>query len=124
AGPFGRPGPALCTAALQTLVGTEKWSAIDRQSNGEMKTRNAHDHSSHVHTGRARPITVDAGRNPKYRPSSESLDCQFMRKISPSPTTRQPCHFGSGRPRASRSRAPPTGMTATEIVTPVLQPFC
>ena len=34
------------------------------------------------------------GSTPKYRPSSESADCQFMRKTSPSAMTRQPCQIG------------------------------
>jgi hypothetical protein len=47
------------------------------------------------------------GSTPKYRPSSESADCQFMRKTSPSAISRQPCQMGSGRPRLSRLRATP-----------------
>jgi hypothetical protein len=45
------------------------------------------------------------GSTPKYRPSSESADYQFMMKTSPSAMTRQPCQTGSDRPRLSRSRA-------------------
>ena len=96
--PFGRPG----STAAPTL---QKWrrSAKIELGHGRAETQNVQDHSRHVHTGSARPITDDAGSNPKYRPSSESSDCQFMRKSSPSATTRQPCHFGS----ADRDLAPP-----------------
>jgi hypothetical protein len=66
------------------------------QRNGRSRKRDAHHHSSLVQTGNARPTTADAAIGPKYRPSSESLDCQFMRKSSSSPTTRQPCQTGSG----------------------------
>src|ERR1700751_1774812 len=83
-----------------------------------------HDHSSSVHTGTALPITADAGSDPKYRPSSESADCQFMTKTSPSAITRHPCQTGSRRPRPSRSRASPTSMPSTAIVKPFLQTVC
>src|SRR6516164_312169 len=83
-----------------------------------------HDHSSSVHTGTALPITADAGIGPKYRPSSESADCQFMTKTSPSAITRHPRQTGSGRPFPSRSCAFPTSMPSTEIVRPFLQTVC
>jgi hypothetical protein len=50
-----------------------------------------------VQSGSARPTTAVVGSGPKYRPSRESPDCQFMRKTSPPATTRQPCQTGSGR---------------------------
>src|SRR6516164_9493726 len=77
-----------------------------------------HVHSSSVHTGTALPIIADAGRGPKYRPSSESADCQFMTKTSPSAMTWHPCQAGSGRPWPSRSCASPTSTPSTAIVKP------
>ena len=52
-----------------------------------------------VQSGSARPTMLVVGSGPKYRPSRESPDCRFMRKTSPSATTRQPCQTGSGRLR-------------------------
>jgi hypothetical protein len=61
---------------------------------------------------------------PKYRPSSESADCQFMRKTSPAAMTRQPYQAGSGRPRLSRWCASPFAMLSTVMVSPFLQTVC
>ena len=47
-----------------------------------------------VQRGSAFPMIALVGSTPKYRPSSESADCQFMRKTSPSAMTRQPCQIG------------------------------
>jgi hypothetical protein len=51
-------------------------------------------------------MTADAGIGPKYRPSRESADCQFIRKSSPWAMTRHPCPPATeGRLReASNSR--------------------
>ena len=80
--------------------------------------------SSLVQRGSALPMIALVGNTPKYRPSSEFADCQFMRKTSPSPTTRQPCQTGSGRPRLSRSRASPISILSTVMVRPSLQTVC
>jgi hypothetical protein len=57
--PFGRPGRPLRAAAATALVGTEEWCRL--RSNRGM----ANDHSSHVHTGSARPMMAVAGIIPK-----------------------------------------------------------
>ena len=81
---------------------------LTEQRNGRRPDVLWHDHSSPlVQKGTAFPMIELIGSTPKYRPSSESADCQFMRNTSPSATTRQPCQTGSGRPRLSRSRATP-----------------
>jgi hypothetical protein len=81
-------------------------------------------HSPSVHTGIAWPMTADAGTGPKYRPSKESADCQFMTKISSAERTRHPCETGSRLPRLSRSRARPISISSIVIVRPVLQTVC
>ena len=72
--------------------------------------------SSLVQRGSARPTIVVAGSGPKYRPSKEYFDRQFMRNTSWSATIRQPRQAGRLRPRRSQSRAWPTAIPSTVIV--------
>ena len=91
---------------------------IDRKRDASFAEWRHGQSSLAIQSGFARPTTEATGSGPKYRPSKESADCRFMRKTSPSATTRQPCQRGSARPRLSRSRASPTAMASTVIARP------
>src|ERR1700682_6525421 len=95
-----------------------------QQRNAGKREREAHAHCSSVQMGIAWPMTDDFGIIPKYRPSSESDDCQFMTKSSSSPSERQTCQAGSERPRPSRSRASPTSIPSTVMTSCFLQTVC
>ena len=57
--PFGRPGRRCARRLRRPWSGTEEWCCL--RSNRGM----ANDHSSHVHTGSARPMRAVAGIIPK-----------------------------------------------------------
>ena len=111
---------------MRTLAGTEEWSdVVTEQRNDRRLAVLRHGHSSSpVQRGSAFPMIALAGSTPKYRPSSESADCQFMTKTSPSARTRQPCQMGSGRPRLSCSRASPTRILSTVMTSRSRQTVC
>ena len=112
-------GAAVCDLAATSLAG--KRTSRSAAAAGEAPSRNCATDGMissssavrWVQRGAARPTIEAAGNGPKYRPSSESADCAFMRKTSPTAMTRQPCQTGSGRPRLSRSRASPTATAST-----------
>jgi hypothetical protein len=106
-GPGGRPGRPLRAPAVRVLADGGMVRALTEQRNDGRHAILRQGHSSSpVQRGSAVPMIALVGSAPKYRPSNESADRQFMRKISPSAMMRQACQTGSGRPRPSRALHP------------------
>jgi hypothetical protein len=96
----------------------------EQRNDGRLTVLRQGHFSSPIQRVCTRPMIAVVGSTPKYRPSSESADCQFMRETSPLAIRRQPRHTGSGRPRLSRSRASPVAMLSTVMVSRFLQTVC
>ena len=80
--------------------------------------------SALVQSGAAWLITFVVDSGPTYRPSTNAADRPFIRKASPTATTRQHCQVGKRRPRWSRSSASPARVPLTVTTSPVRQTVC